>query len=400
MPDYTYYGGIYSGVKYNFFRVDHRDVGKTIGGVTFTWAMFESNITALNSAIETYLDTHHSYEGVVGLVYVPSYYFRVPQSTDENYHQGDEYKPVSKSFNLRVPTRVGFGATIFSPRNKKLLTYPYTLLSVKTPEVSQPLRFEFFRQFPDGQDPTIKYVSLKISGAPSVTPELVCEPLAYEGYDYSGGFDVSNPMYGIKLGGFPQVAFPIDSFKAWLAQGGAFSAAQSIASGITSMATGFAMAGASEGNTLAEARGGGGIVGGAIGVASSIAEIVRTAQKGNVLGGTQNGSIYSSIREKDFYFETLSIHPEYARKIDDYFDRYGYATNALKVPYRHSRSVYTYTKTKDCVITGGCPADDARKISDIFNRGITFWANPYAVGVYKSSAGVPVDNIPLGANAT
>ena len=399
MANETYYGGIYSGVKYNFHRVDHTDVGKSFSGHTFTWSDFESNITALNSAIETYLNTHHSYEGVVGLVYVPSYYFRPPQSTDEGYSQGDEYKPVNKTFNLRVPSQVGFGATLITPRNKKLLTYPYTLMSVKTPEVSQPLRFEFFRQFPDGQDPTIKYVSFKISGAPSVTPELVCEPLAYEGYDYSGGFNVANPMYGIKLGGFPQVAFPIDSFKAWIAQGGAISFAEQIASGVASVAVGGATMGVA-GNAVTEARGMATSVGGGMGLASSIAEVVRLAQKGNVLGGTQNGSIYTSIREKDFYFETMSIHPEYARKIDDYFDRYGYATNTLKVPYRHARKAYTYTKTKDCIIAGGCPADDARKISDIFNKGITFWANPYAVGVYKSSAGVYVDNAPLGNSAT
>ena len=78
-----------------------------------------------------------------------------------------------------------------------------------------------------------------------------------------------------------------------------------------------------------------------------------------------------------------SIRQEYAKIVDEYFTRYGYATKRNKIPNRNVRPHWTYTKTIGCTITGSMPADSARKICDIYNTGITFWNNPTELGNYS-----------------
>ena len=75
--------------------------------------------------------------------------------------------------------------------------------------------------------------------------------------------------------------------------------------------------------------------------------------------------------------------------IDDFFDKYGYAMNAIKVPNRHARPYYTYTKTKGCLIVGKMPADDILQMQQIYDAGITFWDRYATVGDYS------VNNAPM-----
>ena len=62
---------------------------------------------------------------------------------------------------------------------------------------------------------------------------------------------------------------------------------------------------------------------------------------------------------------------------------FGYATKKIKVPNRNVRPHWCYTKTRDCVVKANAPADDVRKICQIYDNGITFWKNPSEVGNYS-----------------
>lgn len=80
------------------------------------------------------------------------------------------------------------------------------------------------------------------------------------------------------------------------------------------------------------------------------------------------------------------IRKEWAKKIDQYFDRFGYQTNQIKVPNRHVRESWTYCKTNGCVLgISNLPADSARTICSIYDRGITFWDKDATVGDYTQS---------------
>lgn len=79
------------------------------------------------------------------------------------------------------------------------------------------------------------------------------------------------------------------------------------------------------------------------------------------------------MQEKAPYFVTMGISRYYAEIIDNYFTLYGYALNRYYVPWRKSRSRFTYIKTIDCIIEGSFPASMTEAIENIYNNGTRFW---------------------------
>lgn len=77
------------------------------------------------------------------------------------------------------------------------------------------------------------------------------------------------------------------------------------------------------------------------------------------------------------------IPEEQARMIDNYFDKYGYAIGEIQTPVQSVRPIFTYLKTSGCVIAGRCPASVIEQLQAIYNRGITFWVNGDQVGDYS-----------------
>ena len=84
-----------------------------------------------------------------------------------------------------------------------------------------------------------------------------------------------------------------------------------------------------------------------------------------------------------FHMKAKSIRAPFARTIDDYFTKFGYQTNRVKVPNTHSRPHWNYVKTISATITGSVPADDAKKICQLLDNGITFWKNGSEIGNYS-----------------
>ena len=83
-----------------------------------------------------------------------------------------------------------------------------------------------------------------------------------------------------------------------------------------------------------------------------------------------------------FDFKQMTIPYEYARIVDEYFSRFGYACGRVKVPNINARQNWTYTKTIGCEINGNVPSDDLAKIKEIYDHGITFWNNGNNIGNY------------------
>lgn len=75
---------------------------------------------------------------------------------------------------------------------------------------------------------------------------------------------------------------------------------------------------------------------------------------------------------------------EEAVKLDQFFDMYGYATNAVKVPNEDSRESWNYVKTDNVIINGSMPVQDMAVIKAMYNRGVRFW-HTADVGNYSLS---------------
>lgn len=274
-------------------------------------------------------------------------------------------------------------------KNKKCLTYPYNFIYVTNYQgKSAVYRYEFFTGNGD--------IRFRFSGGANPNPAVFCHPVNYKGI-------TDNYDEGFQLTGFPQIAWNVDAYKAWLAQ-----SASSI--GISSMSAGIAMEDYQIANiaTKTAVASGASIIPAMAGtealafagmaiplvalaglaVSGTVHMMMPPQSKGNTAGAAQFQTGLMT-----FGFMNKHITPEFATIIDDYFSMFGYATNKIKRPNRNVRPEWNYVKTIGCKIdpdsTAGLPADDAKAIEDVYNKGITFWNNPAHIGDYS------YDNSPI-----
>lgn len=288
----------------------------------------------------------------------------------------------------------------YQPRNKKLLTYPYCMLYVKTPTNAAEYRYEFFKHGQVGD-----YQYFQVRNAMSTNPSSMLIPVDYcTDFGYS---NVANFNEAIELSGWPQITYNIDAYKAWLAQNGA----SLIVNGALSVGgIALAVAGGLKSNMVAEAipatpaipvynsvtgnsweiggnpgspaqyetsfqPNGAGLLGSIGGVANILAQIYQHSTLAPQSQGLSNANVNTNHGRTNFIFYNKCIRSDYARIIDDYFSRYGYACRQVKIPNMFARTRWTYVKTIGCHVSGNLPTEAISDIQACFNRGITFWVD-------------------------
>ena len=327
----AYYSNIYSGLAFHAFT---------------SW-------TAARDFINELVQSGHKDESIVSVFMMSTKFVVGP--TD-----GPHTEPISKA--KQVTTMCGK-----VPRNKKLLTYPYNFLYVTNLQGgSAEYHYEYFSD---------DNCTFDIYGDMTCDPSLVLVPKNYKGVTVN---------YDEKLGlaGYPQCAYSTDSFKSWLAQNAVNIGLTALGSAIA-VGTGLGSANLIN-NATARAIAKTSVVShGVSGIGGLLSEGYQRAISPMQTHGTSGNSTNASLRILDFAFMHKHIREEYMDIIDSYFDMFGYATHKVKVPNRNVRAEWTYTKTKDCVLECSAPADDVRKICEIYDNGITFWYNPAHVGDYS-----------------
>lgn len=246
----------------------------------------------------------------------------------------------------------------YVPKNKKLYTYPYNYYCITNcNDGSLVLRYEFF----EGNMP-----QFKVFVPVSFPVNVVLRPKNYKGSGTSGE---TNNNELLVLANYPQTSWTVDAFKAWAAQNSIPLLIHTATSAISSAATAGAVGAA------------GSILNSAANIASSIytASISADPFKGNI--ATNSGNIGQGLQT--FYGGRMSIKASNAKMIDDFFTRFGYSTMRLKTPNTHSRPHWNYVKLNGCSLTGHIPADDLRRLEQIYDDGITFWKNGSEVGNYS-----------------
>lgn len=327
------YGGVFSGLQYNVF------------------ADWGSAATFLEEAT-----TQNKSDGIVSI-------FMLPISFCYDYQ-----KTMPEVFNIDRDKHLN-DIDGYVPKNKKLFTFPYNMLYVTNNEgsaVNYP--FEYF---------STSNCTFNISGAMCCTPECMLVPLYYKGV-------AKNYNEKLIVGNFPQCAYTIDTFKAWVAQNQT-QLSMSLVGGIAQTAAG--------GATLYATGGMGGVnqtVGGIQQIGNLLATIAdKSTLPPQARGG--GGSIINMANQiKGFQFYYAHIRAEFARIIDSYFTAYGYATHRVKIPNRSIRPHWNYVKTINSSLTGSVPADDMTRLRAIYDNGVTFWRNGDEIGNYS------LDNSPVG----
>lgn len=96
---------------------------------------------------------------------------------------------------------------------------------------------------------------------------------------------------------------------------------------------------------------------------------------------TGNARLYTNNFEIGIY--KFSIRDEFARRIDDYWDLFGYKTNRVKIPNRAVRPHWTYCKTQGCTFSGSVPNEDMEQIRALYDGGIRWWKNGDEIGNFS-----------------
>lgn len=273
----------------------------------------------------------------------------------------------------------------YLPINKKLYTYPYNYLHIDNANGSSlALRYEYFTK-----SNNVKTPKVAIGCNLTYPVQVILNPI-----DYKGSADVLQTET-LTINGYPMCSWNVDTFKAWVAQNAVPMVIQAAGGALQSAIRGRIIQPHLENYTPMRQEetflGRTGAVKSLIGsVTGALSEGYSAAIASDMVKGnfTNKGANFA-LGEMHFHFGRVSVQAEYAKMIDDYFTRYGYAIKKLQYPNLNARPEFTYIKTIGCTINGSVPSDDEIAICSIMDNGITFWNNPANVGQYA------INNVPV-----
>ena len=342
----------------DFPNVNGKFYDGVYGGLTLYWfKTTAAGRTALNEKLSDYVQAP---ESIAALYVIPIYLLGEALASDEasgevsSGNRGTEMTALFGSMNAN--TKIDG----YTPDNKKLLTYPYNFYHVDNGNGSSlALRYEFFNNLT---------VGLQLNGTITQPCQITVRPNNYKHANGTLNTEI------LTLDGYPLCSWNMDAYAAYTAQTGipkAIGYGLGIGTALFGVLTGNAvMAGAGVTSLVHQA-------------ASNLTERYQSSIKADISGGNFGGSnVNVSAGKQQFFAGRFSITADYAKVIDDFFTRFGYAIRALAVPIRNARPRWTYLKTIGCTvsvyaggqtISGGVPADDLKKIVSIYDAGITWW---------------------------
>lgn len=334
--------------------------------------------------------------------------------------------PTIKSINQPLSFSVGSGTTeyprtdIYTPKNKKCYTYPYSYMVITNNKGDE--RTLLWEQSASKSADGRQQIRIQISSAVSPTCEIGARPMNYMGKEV-------NYDEGVLLNDFPMPAWSENTFDRWwavnkyqfmyntvtdaittlanfaggVAVGGATGAGMSVASASPALGVGQAVVPRSPAASIgAQTLGGmsGGSTGGVeisatptsiLPVVDNIVEYATRKRTPNKGRGNMSSSGLPIVEGRiGFSMYSMGSKPEYIKMVDEYFSMFGYKICRLKIPNIKAaakselRPQWNYIKTTTCIIDNlNAPADVDEQLQSIYNSGITFWMNPNNVGKYN-----------------
>lgn len=235
----------------------------------------------------------------------------------------------------------------YKPKNKKLYQYPFCKISIKTPSGVTDIKPEYVT------DNKLDFET-KVNIAGNTTLYLTPK-------GYMSGLQ-PNYNYTCSLSGYSKCAYSYSAYKQWLAYNQGSLTASTISNLLTAP----------------------------INPVSSITNLINTAgtlvdvtNMPNKVEGSLDGSGCCGAGLLMFILSFKHVTKEMAQVYDDFFTKYGYSIQKLQTPNRSARPEYTYIKTQKCEISGSLPNDIVSIITNIYNKGITWWKTPANVGNYS-----------------
>ena len=340
-----------------------------LSGLEYFWYSNTANgITQLQHVIEAF-----DYAGQSDYIYMlfiaPNNSFeKVTEEQDVGYWGSVKQKQGSYSVTwgsnstplITKPTTLNG----YTPKNKKLLTYPYCYLLANNGNGGNAIyQYEFFK---DEYAPNNCEFIIDASICPGGS--IILRPMYYKNNSLA-----YNQMDSLQLGKFPMCSWNSDAYINWLTQN-----AVNIGFGWLRDATNVGMSVANK-NV-------GGFISSTINLVSDIMGVKKQQDlmSNQAKGNTNSGDVNYANNETTFTMYQMSIKEEYAKIIDGYFSRFGYQINEIKAPTLHNRTQFDFIKVggNDNLISGQIPSNDLDEINAICRRGVTIFHNITNFGNY------------------
>lgn len=266
----------------------------------------------------------------------------------------------------------------FSPKNKKLLTFPYVCFNISNNAGSvNTYMYEYFTAIDGTYSSTCNF---NIDGSIGVGCSIKLYPIHYKQGKTALNTDEYNYLESLDAGKLPTCSWTNDSYTNWLTQNAVnvplniVGNAGRIIVGSGMLATGFG-----------GVAGLGAIASGISGIGSTLMQMYQHSLVPETAKGGVNQGELNYAQNISFTMQKLSIKEEYAKIIDDYFSMFGYKVNTLKIPNTTGRTNWNFVKTIDCNIVADIPQNDLQEIKNMFNKGVTLWHNTSTFLDYSQS---------------
>lgn len=317
--------GVYSGVKYLWF------------GVT------DAQIEALNNLLNTFSKAGYL-DDILGIFMVPY--------------------PIIINMELSTTVQSTFSKVDgYTPHNKKLFCYPYRYLALNNCRgVEVTYRYEL------ASNPSA--IPFKVLTSFNMKSQCLMYPQNYEGR-------TDNVDQGIIIDSFPFCSWVGNIYANYVARNAA-----NISMGVINSIMGAVGIMGSDKYIEHPAIGAGKALAGVLSTFAN--EIDRSRYPYQIQGQVSADVANISWDRVGYEFKQYTITQEYAKMIDQFFDRYGYLVNRNGVPNLKSRQHYNFIKCHDIIITGPMPQQHLELLRTIFKSGITFW-HDNTIGNYNQT---------------
>ena len=356
------YHGIYTGLHYEYFDVT------------------TEGIAAANQFLNNYSQNP---DGIVSVYMMPKVFKGNPDTLDTPTPSDIQVRKYTTNPNSANP----YGISI---NNGKMKTFPYCFLYCTNNNGSNAIfPYEYF----SGQT----FMQFRMLGDCNPNPSVMIYPRNYKGIS-------DNIDEKLILAGYPQCCFNIDTFRAYLAMtasqviGSTGNALGELGSTSISRYTNYrnAQNGLYDGvkQNRIESRLSENILGhGVTQLGSVIGGLMGAAVQHHYapyqLKGQPSANLNVSTNTMQFNFYYKKIRDDFALRIDEYFDMYGYAQNNFERPPRALRNRWCYVKTRGATFRGDISASVAKRLSEIYDSGIRWYRSNYIsdIGNYSHSLG-------------
>lgn len=363
-PFFTYnriYGGVFSGMSYLLFRFTE-SAGKFVKGM--------ADIGHLNDIVNLFMIPLP----IANVSYTDGW------STGGLGNQtGIEFKLLPNSagvitvrddITLTSPTTLNG----YTPKNKKLLCYPYNALTITNNAGTQAeYRYEDFVN----NTPIFSLV-----GMPSPSCSIWLFPNNYK----KTNINKAGYNWGLPVAKYPQGSWQGDQYTNWMTQNGINLFGTRI-DAPTSHAIGGSLQALTSGAT-----------GDFVGVGAGLGQMLGAVQeqyKASMIPSTIGGQVnsgdvtYAFDKMSPTYYK-MTIKSEYAQIIDDYFTKFGYKINRIKLPNQTGRRNWNFVQIGTSENIGystnnvrSVPSNSMEIINNIYRSGVTIWHSHDNLGNYS-----------------